>query len=79
MQVSDYFVFVYSSSPHDLGNLNQVSPSCPISSFNIQAAAIYIYIYIYIYIMYLAPCFFIYPMPATTDIPSKSVMASLST
>ena len=43
LQVSDYFVFVYSSSPHDLGNLNRVSPSCPISIFNIQAAARYMY------------------------------------
>ena len=31
LQVSDYFVFLYSSSLHNLENVGQVSPSCPIT------------------------------------------------
>ena len=31
MHVSDYFVFVYTSSPHNLGNVDPVSTSCPIT------------------------------------------------
>ena len=57
LQVSDYFVFLYSSSIHNLGNVSRVSPSCPITPNTLlkhPGSS-------YIYIMYVVPRFFIYP------------------